>query len=82
MIKNERRTIPNRRAGMKDKIIHQWRDWLLEHAGVGKYELIQKENRTVVRTILAKSDMDAENQCQVILNGANGEFNLVSGNVG
>lgn len=57
---------------MKDKIIHQWRDWLLEYVEAGKYSLIQKENRTVTRTILARTDMDAENQCQLIIKGAKG----------
>jgi hypothetical protein len=51
---------------MKDRIIHQWRDWVLEYVEDGKYELIQKENQSV-RTILAKNDMDAENQSQLII---------------
>ena len=50
---------------MKDRIIHQWRDWVLEYVDEGKYELIQKENQSV-RAILAKNDMDAENQSQLI----------------
>lgn len=55
---------------MKIKVIHQWRDWLLEYVGVGKYSFIKKNNKTVVRTIVAKNDIDAENQCQVIINAA------------
>lgn len=51
---------------MKDRIIHQWRDWVLEYVEEGKYELIQKENQAV-RTILAKNGMDAENQSQLII---------------
>ena len=51
---------------MKDRIIHQWRDWVLEYVEEGKYELIQKENHSV-RAILAKNDMDAENQSQLII---------------
>lgn len=51
---------------MKERCIHQWRDWVLEYVSDGKYELIQKENRSV-RTIMAKTDMDAENQCQQII---------------
>jgi hypothetical protein len=51
---------------MKDKIIHQWRDWILEYVSEGKYALIQKET-LAVRTIAAKDDMDAENQCQQII---------------
>jgi len=46
---------------MKKKIIHQWRDWHLEHISDNKYELIQKDNLSVVE-IVAKNDMDAENQ--------------------
>ena len=52
------------------KIIHQWRDWLLECVGVGQYSFIRKDNKTVVRTIVAKNDIDAENQCQSIINAA------------
>lgn len=54
---------------MKEKVIHQWRDWVLEYICEGKYELIQKENLSV-RTITAKNDMDAENQCQQIIKKA------------
>jgi hypothetical protein len=55
---------------MKIKIIHQWRDWLLECVGVGQYSFIKKDNKTVVRTFIAKNDIDAENQCQSIINFA------------
>jgi len=55
---------------MKIKVIHQWRDWLLEYVGVGQYSFIKKDNKTVVRTIVAKNDIDAENQCQSIINAA------------
>jgi len=55
---------------MKIKVIHQWRDWLLERVGVGQYSFIKKDNETVVRTIVAKDDMDAENQCQMIIKAA------------
>jgi hypothetical protein len=58
---------------MKEKVIHQWRDWVLEYIGEGKYELIQKENSSV-RTITAKNDMDAENQCQQIIKKAKSGF--------
>lgn len=56
---------------MKIKLIHQWRDWLLERVSVGQYSFINKGSKTVVRTIVAKDDMDAENQCQSIINAAN-----------
>ena len=52
---------------MKIKVIHQWRDWLLEYVGVGQYSFIKRDNKTVVRTIVAKNDMDAESQCQGII---------------
>lgn len=57
---------------MKERIIHQWRDWVLEYISDGKYELIQKDTLSV-RTIMAKTDMDAENQCQQIIKNAKGE---------
>lgn len=55
---------------MKIKVIHQWRDWLLENVGVGQYSFIKRDNQTLVRTIIAKNDMDAENQCQLIIKAA------------
>jgi hypothetical protein len=51
---------------MKRINIHQWRNWLLEFIGDDKYELIQKDTLSV-HTIVAKNDMDAENQCQKII---------------
>ena len=57
---------------MKRKIIHQWRDWLLEQIGDDRYELIQKDNLSVVE-IVAKNDMDAENQSQKIIKKAREE---------
>ncbi len=63
---------------MKIKVIHQWRDWLLECVGVGQYSFIKRDDKTVVRTIVAKNDMDAETQCQSIIkasqNTENTEF--------
>ncbi len=53
---------------MKIKVIHQWRDWLLECVGIGQYSFIKKDNKTAARTIVAKNDIDAENQCQKTLN--------------
>jgi hypothetical protein len=55
---------------MKIKVIHQWRDWLLECVGVGQYSFIKKDNKTIVRTFVAKNHIDAENQCQRIINAA------------
>jgi hypothetical protein len=54
---------------MKKKIIHQWRDWHLEHISDNKYELIQKDNLSVIE-IVAKDAMDAENQSQQIIKNA------------
>ncbi len=54
---------------MKKKIIHQWRDWHLEHISDNKYELVQKDNLSVIE-IVAKNAMDAENQSQQIINNA------------
>ncbi len=52
------------------RTIHQWRDWFLEYVGDDKYELIQKDNLLVFRTIVAKNAMDAENECQKIIKSA------------
>lgn len=57
---------------MNRRIVHQWRDWLLEYIGDDKYELIQK-NSLSVRPIMAKNAMDAENQCQLIIKKAKEE---------
>ncbi len=48
--------------------IHEWRDWLLEHVGEDKYELIEKnKSADTATTIVAKNTMDAEKQCQQII---------------
>ncbi len=53
---------------MKRRIVHQWRDWLLEYVGDDKYELIQKNNLSV-SAIVAKNAMEAENKSlQIIKN--------------
>jgi hypothetical protein len=57
---------------MMRRTIHEWRNWLLEHIGDEKYELSQKDNLSV-HTIVAKSAMDAENQCQQIIKNAKEE---------
>ena len=51
---------------MKSRVVHQWRDWLLEQIADDEYELTQK-NTLSIQTILAKNAMDAENQCQQII---------------
>ena len=58
--------ISGERQIMKRRIIHQWRDWLLEYIGDEKYELIQKDDLSVI-AIVAKDAMDAENQGQQII---------------
>ena len=60
---------------MKIKVIHQWRDWLLECVGVGQYSFIKRDDKTVVRTIVAKNDMDAETQCQSIIKASKNKEN-------
>jgi len=52
---------------MRRRTVHQWRDWLLENIGDDSYELIKKNDLSVFRTITAKNDMDAENECQRII---------------
>lgn len=51
---------------MKRIIVHQWRDWLLEYVGDGKYEFIRKNDRSIYE-VEAKNHMDAENQCQKLI---------------
>ena len=60
---------------MKQKLVHQWRDWFLEYIGEGKYELIEKNNLSV-HTITANSHIDAENRSQVIINKTQREQKL------
>lgn len=57
---------------MSRRIIHQWKDWLLEYVGDGRYELFNKYNLSV-QTIVAKNPMDAENQCRQIMENLKGE---------
>jgi hypothetical protein len=57
---------------MKRIVVHQWRDWILEHIGNDKYELIQKDDLSV-HTIIAKNSMEAENECRTIINKAREE---------
>ncbi len=51
---------------MKGRVVHQWRDWLLEHIADDEYELTKK-NTLSIQTIVATNAMDAENQCQKII---------------
>jgi hypothetical protein len=51
---------------MKSRVVHQWRDWLLEQIADDEYELTQKKTLSI-QTIVAKNAMDAENQCQQII---------------
>lgn len=57
------------------RIIHEWRNWLLEHVGDDNYQLTQKDTLSV-QTITAKSSMDAENQCQQIITKAKQEVGV------
>ena len=49
------------------RIVHQWRDWLLEFIGDDKYELTRKDNTSISHTIMAKNSMDAETEGQRII---------------
>ena len=51
---------------MQRRLIHQWRDWILEYTSDDKYELILKKDLSVL-PIVAKDAMDAENQSQLII---------------
>jgi len=42
----------------------------LEYVGVGHYYFVKRDNKTMARTIVAKNDIDAENQCQRIIKAA------------
>jgi len=48
------------------RIVHQWRDWLLEYNSGDNYELIRKDTQEVF-TVVAKNAMDAENKSQQII---------------
>ncbi|OGR16852.1 MAG: hypothetical protein A2X81_15815 [Desulfobacterales bacterium GWB2_56_26] len=49
------------------RIVHQWRDWLLEFIGDDKYELTRKDNTSISHTFMAKNSMDAETEGQKII---------------
>lgn len=51
---------------MHKRIIHQWRDWLLEYIGDDNYKLIRKDTQEVL-TIVAKDAMEAENKSQQLI---------------
>ncbi len=57
---------------MQRRLIHQWRDWLLEYVGDDNYELIQRDNLSVL-PIVAKNSMDAENKSQLIIKNSKGD---------
>ena len=57
---------------MQRRLIHQWRDWLLEYVGDDNYELIQRDNLSVL-PIVAKNAMDAENKSQLIIKNSKGD---------
>ncbi len=61
------------------RIIHEWRNWLLEYVGDDNYQLSQKDTLSV-HTITAKSSMDAENQCQKIITSVNQEAGVLQTN--
>jgi len=51
---------------MKNRLVHQWRDWLLKHATGDEYELINKANLSVHK-ITAKDFMEAETKSQLFI---------------
>jgi len=51
---------------MKDRLVHQWRDWLLKYVGDETYELINKEKLSIHK-ITAKSFMEAETKSQLFI---------------
>lgn len=61
------------------RIVHEWRNWLLEYVGDDNYQLSQKDTLSV-HTITAKSSMDAENQCQKIITSVNQEAGVLQTN--
>ncbi len=54
---------------MQRRVIHQWRDWLLEYIGDDNYELTNKDTQEIF-AIVAKDAMDSENQSQQIIKDA------------
>jgi hypothetical protein len=58
------------------RIIHEWRNWLLEYVGDESYQLTQKDTLSV-HTITAKSSMNAEKQCQQIITNAKEEAGVL-----
>lgn len=69
-----------RRFDLKEKIVHQWRDWVLEYISEGKYELIERDT-LLAQAIVAKTHMDAENQCQQIIKNMKGKQIQVPSNI-
>ena len=61
------------------RIIHEWRNWILEYVGDENYQLTQKDNFSV-HTLKAKSSIDAENHCQKIITNANQEAGVLQKN--
>lgn len=53
---------------MKERLVHEWRDWLLKHVG-GTYVLIRKEDLSA-QIVTAKNDIDAETQSQLLIKSA------------
>jgi hypothetical protein len=51
---------------MKRRVVHQWKDWILEYVDENQYELTHKYSQSV-QTVVAKNAMDAENQCRQIM---------------
>lgn len=54
---------------MKNRLVHQWRDWLLKYADGDEYELINKANLSVHK-ITAKNFMEAETKSQLFISNS------------
>ncbi|MDR3502196.1 MAG: hypothetical protein P4L79_06390 [Legionella sp.] len=65
---------------MKERLVHQWRDWLLKYTGDDTYELINK-NILLIQKITAKDSMDAETKIQLIIKNEKEEQTISLQNV-
>jgi hypothetical protein len=54
---------------MKERLVHQWRDWILKYVGENKYALIHKKSLSA-QTITASNSIDVEKQSRVLITKA------------
>jgi hypothetical protein len=72
LLSNKGKVLPIVNYKMKERLVHQWRDWFLKYIDDDMYELTQKENLSS-QIIKAKDDIDAENQSRLFINNAGTE---------